>query len=385
MTTVTRFIANIKQPKGGYLPPKLLNKSIIDDAHSLYQPENIPPQVLGVFIDSFARFLLTHDHKIAFRSAIEGAALVAESKEADQLIKQITGFNNESIISALKLIEYDVAYKRGPSFYIKNTHPTPDKHTLENMNIMLDRCLTFFNHYGPITESDVVLTGGLTDSVQRGDIDFLTLDTLWDMKLISTEPRSNHTFQVLVYYLLMFRSAHKSFENIKNIGLFNPRMNAVYQFKIADIDPFKLDDILNLMQLDFKTLQEPDVDRLKEIVEEIYSYDSLGNDHESALCFLKENIKDFNQIYYKADKRYSKEIDDAIKDSVQNHLSKYNNTMHRYQSLGIHKDISNQLVENNILSLEIKCRNKIIEIFKKHLPESQCEVMVDYFIEKSIH
>ena len=46
--------------------------------------------------------------------------------------------------------------------------------------------------------------GGYTYTVESGDGDFLTADTLWDFKVSKSKPTNKHTLQLLMYLLLNY-------------------------------------------------------------------------------------------------------------------------------------------------------------------------------------
>jgi len=46
---------------------------------------------------------------------------------------------------------------------------------------------------------------------------------------------SGYTLQLLVYYIMGMHSIHKEFKSIKNLGIYNPRMNKVYTIDIGTI------------------------------------------------------------------------------------------------------------------------------------------------------
>jgi len=79
--------------------------------------------------------------------------------------------------------------------------------------------------------------GGYTATVISGDGDFLTSDTLWDFKVSINKPTSKHTLQLLMYWIMGQHSGQECFKNISKIGIFNPRLNAVYLFDMSKIDP----------------------------------------------------------------------------------------------------------------------------------------------------
>ena len=70
--------------------------------------------------------------------------------------------------------------------------------------------------------------GGYTPTISTGDGDFLTKDTLWDNKVISSRPSSKHTLQLLVYWIMAQHSGQDCFKTKNKLGMFNPRMNLVY-------------------------------------------------------------------------------------------------------------------------------------------------------------
>ena len=105
---------------------------------------------------------------------------------------------------------------------------------------MVNRSLAFWKQYGPVVKDGFTFQGGYTKTISSGDGDFLTADTLWDFKVLSSAPKSTHTLQLLVYYLMGTHSVHPEFKSIKRLGMFNPRLNNVY---LLDIDTIPADVI----------------------------------------------------------------------------------------------------------------------------------------------
>lgn len=98
---------------------------------------------------------------------------------------------------------------------------------------MVNRTEIFIKEYGPIKENGMTFSGGYTQTITSGDADFMTEDTLWDFKVSNDKPKSAHTLQLLVYYLLGTHSNKEKYSKIKNLGIFNPRLNKVF---LIDID-----------------------------------------------------------------------------------------------------------------------------------------------------
>ncbi len=236
MYSVVGRVRNFKQPRGGYLSPTKFEKTILEDGVELNQTENIGANLVGMAVDYLARYMNGTPIKDAFYISLLGASIVNEANKAEMLIVGIRGVDDKSIINACKMVGYDVCYRVGPGAFKSVDEILPDAKTVENIRIMVNRCMTFMREYGPVVLDGFDFKGGYTDIISSGDGDYITDDTLWELKVSSKPPRNIYTLQLLVYYLMGCRSIHKEFQNIKKIGIFNPRLNIVYRLDIDDID-----------------------------------------------------------------------------------------------------------------------------------------------------
>ncbi len=101
---------------------------------------------------------------------------------------------------------------------------------------MVERSIKFWDEYGPITKDGFTFEpSGYTNTVNAGDGDYLTFDTLWDFKVSKRKPTSKHTLQLIMYWIMGQHSGQKIFKNISKLGIFNPRLNTVYTIDINDI------------------------------------------------------------------------------------------------------------------------------------------------------
>ena len=85
---------------------------------------------------------------------------------------------------------FDTCYRMGTSKHRPISEINPDDKTLENIIIMINRSVAFWNAYGPIVLDGFTFEGGYTKEVLSGDGDYLTKDTLWDFKVSKYEPTS---------------------------------------------------------------------------------------------------------------------------------------------------------------------------------------------------
>ncbi|MGT2947715.1 hypothetical protein [Streptococcus devriesei] len=235
MVSVTQRIKQIKQPYGGYLPPKLFSVDDLTDSKELSGEENIHASLVGLCVDYLTRFMNGTPLEEAFKISLYGALMIKKSELASTLLSQITGLDDTSIISACQLAGFDVVYRAGQLGYKPVEEIVPDAATILNIRIMVERSLAFFEEYGPIVKDGFTLEGGYTDTITAGDGDFLTSDTLWDFKVSKSKPNKDQTLQLLIYYLMGQQSIHPEFQSIEKLGLYNPRQNKVFLLNIADI------------------------------------------------------------------------------------------------------------------------------------------------------
>lgn len=243
MTTVTRRIQEVKQPRGGYINPRNLEAQALSDDMALASVESVHASITGMAVDYLTRLANGSRPEEAFEISLRGAALlqqfgipaVADAKKA--LVSLTSGVQPDAaaVRAACQLVRYDVAYRAGPGMYNPHAQTQPDAATIQNIQVMVARSARFFAEYGPVTLDGFTFDGAYTDVVTAADGDFLTPDTIWDFKVSVKGPTKDHTLQLLMYYLMGRESGQSEFQTITHLGVFNPRLNTVYRIKVADI------------------------------------------------------------------------------------------------------------------------------------------------------
>ena len=131
-----------------------------------------------------------------------------------QNIKRI---DEKAVINACKLVTYDVWF-RNPmgAIMAKGADETnPDNATVQNIKILVQRSLKFWEDYGPIVKDGFTFEpNGYTEIVNSGDGDYLTADTIWDFKVSKSKPTNKHTLQLLMYWIMGQHSGQAIFKNI---------------------------------------------------------------------------------------------------------------------------------------------------------------------------
>ena len=234
--SVTQRIKQVKQPRGGYIKPKEFEaESLGDGAETLNPEENVHAGLMGLAVDYMTRFMSGASVEDAFKVSMLGAQLIREDTKASQLMAGIKSLDDCSITNALKLSGFDVCFRAGIAGYRPVDEINPDKPTIQNVKTMVERSLHFLDIYGPKTLDGFTFEGGYTDTVNTGDGDFTTSDTLWDFKVSKMPVKKEHTLQLLMYWRMGLHSIHAEFQGIEYLGIYNPRMNEACRIAVDDI------------------------------------------------------------------------------------------------------------------------------------------------------
>lgn len=243
MSSVTQRVKEVTQPRGGYIKPSSFKETKLLCTDELSPMENIHASVVGMAVDYLTRMQLTNNPENAFSISLMGASIAERLgkrgavKTAKSLLRRVRGLDAESIICACKLVTFDV-WLRNPvaAFTAKPAElANPDADTIRNIRIMVERSMSFFDEYGPITAEGFTFPGGYTRIVDSGDGDFLTSDTMWDFKVSKSKPTSKHTLQLLMYWIMGQHSNQNIYKTITKLGIFNPRLNSVYLLPLEQI------------------------------------------------------------------------------------------------------------------------------------------------------
>jgi hypothetical protein len=243
MASVTQRIRQIKQPRGGYLKPGDFIQTQLQGSSELNEKENIHASLVGSAVDYLTRFMLKTPVEDAFKTTLIGGALIQKKATAIHLVTNIRGLDSDSISSACKLVGFDVVYRGHPGLYKPIEKIIPDEDTIYNIKVLVKRNLAFFEEYGPVIKQGFTFEKAYTNLITAGEGDFLTKDTVWDFKTSKQEPTNKDTLQLLIYFLMGKQSIHKEFDTVGKLGIFNPRLNKLYQMSVSNISEEILEEV----------------------------------------------------------------------------------------------------------------------------------------------
>ncbi len=257
--TVTQVCRSFSQPRGGFIRLSEFEQIPFAGQTILNTSENISPGLVGMTVDYMTRFSMGFPLSKSFQTSIQGAYNISMEafRLSAQFGKNIKGLDDISIINSCKLVSFDDAFRLSR---IGGDMPPleaidPDQETIDNIRILINRSIHFWNQYGPITEIgftfespeqkkkgsrdhsslEAFISGGYTLIVANGEGDYLTKDTLWDFKVSKTGPRTRDTLQLLMYWIMGRHSGQDVYKGIKRIGIFNPRLNTAYLLDVNRI------------------------------------------------------------------------------------------------------------------------------------------------------
>lgn len=225
--------------------------------------ENILPQLVGLVVDYLVRLYYYKDDVIkAFEPCFKGI-VIAEQKGFISSAEELIGIyldtiimptDDKSIAVASSLVRFDELYKRDDAI-ISFPIEMADEGTIKHIKIMVERSIKFFRQQGlkaagvefGVKPKQDPNTGriisdactGYTPSVFYGEADYLTTNGLWDLKVLSGNPRGADTLQLLMYWIMSQHTKNVDvFEQIEieKIGFYNPRLDESYYLNVNEID-----------------------------------------------------------------------------------------------------------------------------------------------------
>ena len=240
--SVTRRIKSLGPERKVYIDPTSMDEIPLEDGIKM-GPENMQPNIVGLAVDYLTRYRLERNVDKAFSISLLGGERSGRMEELRGYLSGITGIDDASVTNACKACLFDEYYRAGRPPSQEPEEICPEHRTCENIRVMVERSMKFFERFGPVISSGPTFEGGYTDTVSTGDGDYLTEFTIWDFKVSWKPPTDEQTLQLAMYYLMGKRSWWPWFDNIKNIGIFNPRLNKAYMLNMGSISPLTLRDI----------------------------------------------------------------------------------------------------------------------------------------------
>lgn len=136
--------------------------------------------------------------------------------KARDLAMTIKGLDDESIINAVKLSEFNACFFAGSESYQPIEEINPDEATIQNVRTMVKRSLRLrVDAYVPKWSMP---------------------ETLWGINVSKTCPTQAQTLQLLIdLFEDLCSSQAFLFHNIKYLGIYNPRLNEFYRISVDDI------------------------------------------------------------------------------------------------------------------------------------------------------
>jgi len=283
MTTVNNIVSEIKQPKDGLLPIAVFEKKSFNDNNKIIKLDDEVENLCFLTVNYLTKFFLKRDINSAFEKCFLGAAFIGEESKAHQYASKISALDEQSIINASRLAEYEVCATTSIINYRYNNQKVFSYEYVQNVKIMVNRNLQFLSRYASKIMYDHSLEGGYSDIIDSGEIPFITYDSILMLSFKEDDPTNNERLEALLYYVMGIHSIYPTLLNVKFIVFFNPRTNTFYNLKASLIGntaiSFVEKDVLHYNDLHYSS-----------------SKSSINLKIEDALEYLGVSLKTFNRL-----------------------------------------------------------------------------------------
>lgn len=225
----TLAIKQIKQPRGGYISSKFFSPTEHEIVEPLIEIENPRHSSdLATTIENLSYWL----SGINIFKIWRNIPLDCESLNNLSILIHSSNINTEVIKAAHNLSVLDLDYELTDNeiMYVK---------------VLTNRTIEFLCSIDPISFAKPFFSWETVNNraknyhsiTAEGEIDFMTEDTIWDIKIYKSNPlNSQNKLQIITYYLAGLHSDQSHiFKKIKYLGIYNPKSNISYKLTISSI------------------------------------------------------------------------------------------------------------------------------------------------------
>ena len=208
------------QPPGGLLPLDRFERQRFGGALLSRRTESGPAGTIASAVELIARWDLSGDPRaraeptVAALEAIRGVRRGEHSETGPAAIASFFRSGDNDVFDELDWEE-------------------DNDDTLTHIAEMRVRVSQFFGRFGePIRPGTWAISSERFQLV--GHIDFVSADTIWDLKVSSTGPSKVDLLQLLLYWVVFNDDPENNME-IAYVGFCNPRMDVAWRMAVADI------------------------------------------------------------------------------------------------------------------------------------------------------
>lgn len=211
------------QPRGGLLPLIFFDRYELGGASLTRRTESGNPGTIGSAVELIARWDLAGDPRA-------GNDPSAAALEAIRGVRR--GEHTESGLGRLAAMQRTWEWNADEFDELEWEEGEGDE-TLMHIAEMRARISRCFERFG-----QPVRPGTWAVHSERfhldGHIDFVTADTIWDLKVSVTAPGRADVLQLLLYWVALRDDPDNSLK-IVYVGIYNPRLDTVWRIAVAEI------------------------------------------------------------------------------------------------------------------------------------------------------
>ena len=234
---IQQFIRSIEQPQGGFINPKEMMMTKIPGEAIDLKKINIETSLFHHSVQKMIYYLTTKDKEKSFHYVLEQYIDTPQYGRCIDYYENIREVANgilsvETIINMVRLLNLDQTRMQYKGMDIEVTLSEETTEAFQTINL---RWLDFQRTYGFFDRTGLSLGGSLID-FQNETSDYLSKDTLLLISTANGYPSKFQTVKLFVEYLLGIHSyVYKSFVGIRNIAVYNPRLNEYYRIPLKKL------------------------------------------------------------------------------------------------------------------------------------------------------
>ena len=241
MASINGRANKVKQPRGGYINPRMFHGVRMNEDFLITDNWNIHKSLVNNAVDGLTKVVLGTNPQIVFKEELSALKVAEDSKIVNNddfsNICEITGINKVSIINACKLVAFGIWGKNAASTTIAPRVLIPSADTIMDISKMVKRNIKMFDKCKGVLANSFTFGDGYTKLVDNGYGGYITNGTIWDVKVSLNGITSKDTLKIVMQYIMGNHSSNSIFKNISRVGIFNSRLNVAYILKVSEIHP----------------------------------------------------------------------------------------------------------------------------------------------------
>lgn len=208
------------QPRGGLLPLTSFDRYEFGGSILTRATETGPPGTIASAVELLIRWDLLSDPRAKSKPSTASLEAIRAIRRGEH-----TATGPGTVAATMRSRVDDV--------FDEIEWEDEEDETFTHITEMRARACRWFGKFGRPIQPDAWIVQSDQFHLD-GHIDFVTADTIWDLKVSASPPSRSDVLQILLYWLV-FQNDESATLTVTHIGLYNPRLDVAWRIAIVDI------------------------------------------------------------------------------------------------------------------------------------------------------